>query len=50
MEDDINFYFGHCEECKIYGDDYRYDEKTGRLVSNCLECEIMGGDIDANDN
>lgn len=27
---------GICEECRIYGDDYSYDE-NGDLVSNCYD-------------
>ena len=30
---------GICEECRIYGDDYSYDE-NGDLVSNCYDCPM----------
>ena len=36
---------GICEECRIYGDDYSYDE-NGDLVSNCYDCP-MNPDSDA---
>jgi hypothetical protein len=33
-----------CEECRILGDDYSYDE-DGDLVSNCYDCPF--GNFDA---
>lgn len=27
-----------CYECKGYGDDFYYDEKTDDLVCRCFEC------------
>lgn len=35
--------FDPCEECRIYGDDYYYDE-DGDLVSYCDDCPF--GDFD----
>lgn len=29
----------HCEECRLYGDDYSFD-KDGDLVSNCDGCSM----------
>lgn len=28
----------HCEECRIYGDDYRWDPDEGEYVSCCEDC------------
>lgn len=30
-----------CEECRLYGDDYSYDE-DGELISNCYDCPMRG--------
>ena len=27
-----------CEECKLYGDDYRWDAEEQDYVSNCEDC------------
>lgn len=27
-----------CEECKLYGDDYRWDAEEQDYVSNCDDC------------
>lgn len=35
----------YCEECRTYGDDYRYD-RDGDLVSVCYDCP-MNPDSDA---
>ena len=35
----------YCEECRLHGDDYSYDEE-GDLVSNCYDC-LMNSYSDA---
>ena len=37
MTDYDGYAFDRCEECRLYGDDYYYDEDYG-LVCNCEGC------------
>ena len=37
--------YDYCDECKLYGDDYGYDQ-DGDLASNCYGCP-MNPDSDA---
>lgn len=34
-----------CEECRLYGHDYSYDE-DGDLMSNCYDCPMRGEEDD----
>lgn len=38
MIDENHNDYDPCYECTAYGDDYRYDEKTGELIRNCDDC------------
>lgn len=35
-----------CYECTGYGDDYRWDDEAGTLVSNCDTCWVTYYDTD----
>lgn len=36
-DDDICKYNDYCDDCKIYGDNYSYDE-DGNFINNCSSC------------
>ena len=38
----------YCDECRIYGDDYSFDE-DGEMVDNCVDCPFNSVNNDWDD-
>ena len=41
QKDDDQYYLDMCYECTGYGDDYYFDEETGKLESSCDTCPVF---------
>ena len=46
--DDYDPLDDYCDECRVYGDDYSFDE-DGKMVDNCVECPFNSANNDWED-